>query len=211
MSITGQLLACYDDEAGAQANPCFSPDKPCNGTNPSGTGSDPGGNGSVDAGHGCGGCGGASRSAGADANGGRCAPGAGAADGRQDPRGAETLGKPPGLDTIGSGAGGSPMPGTGQGPQSAETLEKPGAGGAAGTPGGPVAVSALLAHLLFLRANGGLAGATALADTFGTAAFAAAAAAARVPAKFADDMRALHPADPPVPRGGRCFNLALHL
>jgi len=35
----------------------------------------------------------------------------------------------------------------------------------------PVPVTALLAHLLFLRANGGLTTATALADTFGTAAF----------------------------------------
>ena len=178
MSITGQLLACYDDEAGAQANPTFTPDKPCNGTSPSGAGcSDPGGNGSVDAGHGCGGCG-ARHGAGADANGGRSAPGAGAAGGGQGPQGADTLGKPPGAD--GSGAG-----------------------------GGPVAVSSLLAHLLFLRANGGLAGATALADTFGTAAFAAAAAAARVPAEFADDMRALHPADPPVPHGTCCFTVAL--
>lgn len=36
---------------------------------------------------------------------------------------------------------------------------------------GPVPITALLAHLLFLRANGGLATATALADTFGTTAF----------------------------------------
>jgi hypothetical protein len=41
----------------------------------------------------------------------------------------------------------------------------------AGSEEGPVAVSALASHLLFLRANGGLAGATALPDTFGTAAF----------------------------------------
>lgn len=41
----------------------------------------------------------------------------------------------------------------------------------AGGCGNPVCVSALLAHLLFLRANGNLAAATALADTFGTVAF----------------------------------------
>ena len=41
----------------------------------------------------------------------------------------------------------------------------------AGGPGGPVAMSALLSHLLFLRANGGLGSATALPDTFGTVAF----------------------------------------
>ena len=171
MSITGQLLACYDDEAGAQANPCFSPEPPCNSPKPNGTSMDPGGNGSVDAAHGCEGCGAShSADAGAGANGGRGAPGAGAAGGHQGSRGAETQGHP-----VGAGAA-----------------------------GGPVAVSALLAHLLFLRANGGLAGATALADTFGTDAFAAAAAAARVPDEFVDDMRALHPADPAVPRGAHC-------
>ena len=42
---------------------------------------------------------------------------------------------------------------------------------AAGSASAPVPVSALLAHLLFLRANGGGTSATALADTFGTAAF----------------------------------------
>ena len=42
---------------------------------------------------------------------------------------------------------------------------------AAGGAEGPVAASALLSHLLFLRANGGLASATALPDTFGTVAF----------------------------------------
>ncbi|KAK9838087.1 hypothetical protein WJX81_000247 [Elliptochloris bilobata] len=75
------------------------------------------------------------------------------------------------------------------------------------TGGGPVAVSALLAHLLFLRANGGLVGATALADTFGTSAFAMAAAAARVPDEFVDDMAALHPAEQKVMRGARVFDL----
>lgn len=42
---------------------------------------------------------------------------------------------------------------------------------AAGSAEAPVPVSALLAHLLYLRANGGLDSAIALADTFGTAAF----------------------------------------
>ena len=42
---------------------------------------------------------------------------------------------------------------------------------AAGSASAPVPVSALLAHLLVLRANGGGSSATALADTFGTAAF----------------------------------------
>lgn len=36
---------------------------------------------------------------------------------------------------------------------------------------GPVNVTALVAHLLFLAANGGMQNATALPDTFGTAAF----------------------------------------
>lgn len=38
---------------------------------------------------------------------------------------------------------------------------------AGGAEGGPVQVSALLAHLLLLRAAGGLANATCLPDTFG--------------------------------------------
>lgn len=42
---------------------------------------------------------------------------------------------------------------------------------AAGSAEAPVPVSALLAHLLYLRANGGLDSAIALADTFRTAAF----------------------------------------
>jgi nicotinic acid phosphoribosyltransferase len=41
----------------------------------------------------------------------------------------------------------------------------------AGGSNGPTCMSALLAHLLFLRTNGRLESATALADTFGTAAF----------------------------------------
>lgn len=54
--------------------------------------------------------------------------------------------------------------------------------------GGPVAVSALVAHLLFLAVNGGLQFATALADTFGTEAFIAAALVARVPQEFVEDV-----------------------
>ncbi len=42
---------------------------------------------------------------------------------------------------------------------------------AAGSAEEPVPVAALLAHLLYLRANGGLDSAISLADTFGTAAF----------------------------------------
>ena len=60
--------------------------------------------------------------------------------------------------------------------------------------GGPVAVSALVSHLLFLRANGGLSAATALPDTFGTRAFVqvhacACSQAARHPAMRAFDPR----------------------
>eukprot|EP00967_Tisochrysis_lutea_P102863 scaffold155074_cov21-Tisochrysis_lutea.AAC.1 len=40
---------------------------------------------------------------------------------------------------------------------------------------GPVNVTALVAHLLHLAANGGLEGATALPDTFGSAGFVAVA------------------------------------
>ena len=58
--------------------------------------------------------------------------------------------------------------------------------------GGPVALSALLAHLLFLAANGGMDTATALADTFGTEAFLAAALVTRLPQEFVDDMAATH-------------------
>ncbi len=54
--------------------------------------------------------------------------------------------------------------------------------------GGPVALSALLAHLLFLAANGGLESATALADTFGTETFLAAAMVCRVPKEFIGDV-----------------------
>ncbi|KAK9809710.1 hypothetical protein WJX73_008711 [Symbiochloris irregularis] len=55
--------------------------------------------------------------------------------------------------------------------------------------GSPVGMSALLAHLLFLRVNGGLASATALTDTFGTEAFLSLAAHTRVPTAFIEDMQ----------------------
>lgn len=58
----------------------------------------------------------------------------------------------------------------------------------ASSEGGPVALSALLAHLLFLAANGGLEFATALADTFGTETFLAAAMVCRVPKEFIEDV-----------------------
>ena len=50
----------------------------------------------------------------------------------------------------------------------------------------------MLAHLLFLRCNGGLEAATALPDTFGTQAFVAAALATTVPDEFVVDVRELH-------------------
>jgi hypothetical protein len=56
-------------------------------------------------------------------------------------------------------------------------------------------VTALLAHLLMLRTNGGLRGATALADTFGTKGFLAAALAAQLPEEFVADMVKLYPQD----------------
>ena len=68
---------------------------------------------------------------------------------------------------------------------------------------GPLPLSALLAHLAFLRANGGLGAATALCDTFGSAAFVSAACAAAVPAQFRQDMREAYPDEPPVPEGAR--------
>ena len=50
-------------------------------------------------------------------------------------------------------------------------------------------VSALVAHLAFIRIAGDLGAATALADTFGTSAFIAAARAARLPNDIADNLR----------------------
>lgn len=66
---------------------------------------------------------------------------------------------------------------------------------------GPVAVSALLAHLLFLAVNGGLESATALADTFGTKAFLSAALVTRIPEEFIEDIQA-NKASVSVPEGG---------
>ena len=53
----------------------------------------------------------------------------------------------------------------------------------------PGQVSALAAHLVFVRTAGSLGAATALADTFGTAAFVAAACAVRLPDDIAADLR----------------------
>ena len=53
-------------------------------------------------------------------------------------------------------------------------------------------ISPMLAHLLFLRCNGGLEAATALPDTFGTQAFVAAAVATAVPDEFVVDVQELH-------------------
>ena len=60
----------------------------------------------------------------------------------------------------------------------------------AGDEVGPVQVSALLVHLLFLLVNGGSDSCTGLADTFGTEAFLVAAAAAEIPEEFRDDYAA---------------------
>lgn len=72
-----------------------------------------------------------------------------------------------------------------------------------------VAVTPLLAHLLFLAANGGGgtdgSGATALADTFMTAAFLAVARVAEVPEAFRRDVLAAH--DWLVPAHVCCFDL----
>ena len=61
-------------------------------------------------------------------------------------------------------------------------------------------ISSMLAHLLFLRCNGGLEAATALPDTFGTQAFVAAAVATTVPDEFVADVQELH-------NGGRQIDL----
>lgn len=66
---------------------------------------------------------------------------------------------------------------------------------------GPLTLSAVLAHLLFLRANGGLSSATALCDTFGTEAFVSAAMACSVPEHFRQDMREIYTEEPPIPAG----------
>ena len=56
-------------------------------------------------------------------------------------------------------------------------------------------ICALLAHLLFLRANGGTEYATALSDTFGSEAFIAAARVTQVPHEFIQDIQELYPDD----------------
>mmetsp|Transcript_39795 Transcript_39795/g.112908 ORF Transcript_39795/g.112908 Transcript_39795/m.112908 type:complete len:600 (-) Transcript_39795:234-2033(-) len=70
-----------------------------------------------------------------------------------------------------------------------------------------VCISSLLAHLLFLSTNGGLSSATALADTFGTQAFLAAAMAADVPKEFIDDMASHSDPQPAIPEGAKVFDL----
>ncbi|PNW86088.1 hypothetical protein CHLRE_03g212865v5 [Chlamydomonas reinhardtii] len=73
----------------------------------------------------------------------------------------------------------------------------------------PLALSPLLAHLLFLAANGGGGpgggGATALADTFTTAAFIAVARAAAVPPGFRRDVESEYGWS--IPEHARCFDL----
>ncbi len=83
------------------------------------------------------------------------------------------------------------------------------AGTSTTTAAAAVAVTPLLAHLLFLAANGGGGpdggGATALADTFTSAAFVAVARAAAVPPAFRADVEASH--SWVVPEGANCFDL----
>ena len=59
----------------------------------------------------------------------------------------------------------------------------------------------MLAHLLFVRANGGIQYATALADTFGTRAFVEAALVTQVPDEFIQDIRDLYPDDRQIEPG----------
>ena len=78
------------------------------------------------------------------------------------------------------------------------------------SPQAPVNVTSLLSHLLFLAANGGLATATALADTFTTRAFLAVALAADPPPAFVADMAAQHGepvGGPGGAAGSKCFDL----
>ncbi|KAG2444052.1 hypothetical protein HYH02_008995 [Chlamydomonas schloesseri] len=73
----------------------------------------------------------------------------------------------------------------------------------------PLALSPLLAHLLFLAANGGGGpgggGATALADTFTTPAFISVARAAAVPPSFRRDVESEYGWS--IPEHARCFDL----
>ncbi len=59
----------------------------------------------------------------------------------------------------------------------------------------------MLAHLLFLRANGGTEYATALSDTFGSHSFVAAAMVTRVPDEFVQDIQELYPDDRQIQKG----------
>ena len=63
-------------------------------------------------------------------------------------------------------------------------------------------ICALLAHLLFLRANGGTQYATALSDTFGTESFIAAALVTQIPEEFVQDIQELYPEDRQIEPGG---------
>lgn len=65
----------------------------------------------------------------------------------------------------------------------------------------PVQLWALLAHLLFLRAIGGLVTATALADTFGTEAFLSLALVTALPEAFIRDMHRLYPQEAAIKPG----------
>lgn len=59
----------------------------------------------------------------------------------------------------------------------------------------------MLAHLLFLRVNGGMSNATALADTFGTESFVAAALVTQVPDEFIQDIQENFPDDRQLQKG----------
>ncbi|CAL8464515.1 g4050 [Coccomyxa elongata] len=78
---------------------------------------------------------------------------------------------------------------------------------AAGSAEAPIPIAALLAHLLYLRANGGLDSAIALADTFGTAAFVEAALVSEVPAEFLEDMADTYPQESQPQPGCMVFDL----
>lgn len=77
----------------------------------------------------------------------------------------------------------------------------------AGSKESPVQICALLAHLLFLRANGGTEYATALSDTFGTESFIAAALVTQVPDEFIQDVQELYPNDRQIQSGAMMFDV----
>ena len=64
-----------------------------------------------------------------------------------------------------------------------------------------IQICGLLAHLLFLRANGGTEYATALSDTFGSHSFVAAAMVTQVPDEFIQDIQELYPKDRQIQKG----------